>query len=192
MRQKWLLAVCAAVILLATACSSNGGISSAQGKERANANRKSTAAVYWRLYRSIRAPASISGGRGYFTKCGNNGSTSTSYYVRSIVGATSNKRVTPESLTQTMADQLAEIGWHLSPASGLKRSVKNGGITVTLEPPEFTGDSPMEALQVQGGCVDVGAAADSILDDYYSQSDKYSGVNASKSPVPTTFPSPIG
>jgi hypothetical protein len=189
MRNKWLLAACAAVVLLATACSSKGGISSAQGKERANAARKTTAGSYWKLYNSIGAPVSRNGGTGRFTQCGKNGSTSASYVVRAFLGAASDKEVTPESLTQEAANQLAGVGWHLSPASGLKRSAKKGGITVELEPPEFTGSDPLAALQVQGECIDLGSAADSILDDYYSQSDKYSSDDASKSPVPTTFPS---
>jgi hypothetical protein len=192
MRHKWFLAVCAAVVLLTTACSSKGGISSAQGKVRANATRKSTATVYWKLYNAIGAPAFDSDGTGHFTTCGNNGSSSTSYYVRSILGVKSDKRVTPESLTQAVAGQLAGVGWHLSPASGLKRSAKKGGITVKLEPPEFIGSDSMTALQVQGGCVDVGAAEDSITDGSAQNSDKYNGDDASKSPVPTTFPSPIG
>jgi hypothetical protein len=191
MRHKWFLAACAAVVLLATACSSKGGISSAQGKERANAARKTTATVYWKLYNAISAPAYGTGGRGVFTRCGDNGSTSVSYGVRASLGATSDKGVTDESLTHAVANQLAGVGWHLSPADDPDRSAKKGGITVTLEPPSF-GNSPTTVLQVQGECVDVGAAADSIADGYLQKSDLYSGVNASKSPVPTTFPSPIG
>ena len=191
MRHKWLLAAFTAVILLATACSSKGGISSAQGKERANGVRKTTAEVYWKLYNSISAPASGNGGTGHFTPCGKNGSTSTRYVVRAILGATPDKGVTSESLMQAVADQLNGLGWHLSPADGIHRSAKKGGITVELEPPSF-GTSPMTVLQFESGCVDVGSALDAVVDGYYQNSDKYDDADASKSPVPTTFPSPIG
>jgi hypothetical protein len=103
MRHKWLLAVCAVVVLLATACSSKGGISSAQGKVRANATRKSTATVYWKLYSAISAPAFSSFGTGAFTWCGDNGSTSVTYTVRATLDVKSDKRVTLESLTQLSA-----------------------------------------------------------------------------------------
>ena len=191
MRRKWLLAASTVVLLLATACSKSE-ISSAQGRERANAARKPTAEVYWTLYNSISGPVFSSDGGGHFTRCGKNGSTSITYVVRSVLATKEKRGVTLESLTQTVATQLSDLGWHLSPASGPQRSVKKGGITVKLEPPEFTGSDPMTALQVQGECVDVGSAADSIIDGYYQHEDEYSGADASKSPVPTTFPSPIG
>jgi hypothetical protein len=191
MRHKWLLAACAAVILLATACSSNG-ISSAQGKERANATRKSTAAVYWKLYNAISAPVFRSGGTGSFAKCDSNGPTSiTTYTVRATLGVDSGK-MTLESLTQLVASQLAGVGWHLSPADDPDRSAKKGGITVKLQLPEVTGPDPLTVLQVQGECVDLGSASNAVVDGYYPQSDQYHDADASKSPVPTTFPSPIG
>ncbi|BBA97447.1 hypothetical protein RVR_3204 [Actinacidiphila reveromycinica] len=160
-----------------------------KGKERANQTRKETAAVYWKLYNSLDAPASTSGGAGYFTSCGKSGSSSVQYVVRALIRATSDKKMTYASLEQTVADQLAAAGWHLTPSED-GRSAEKSGITVELELPSV-GAGPTTALQVESGCVDVGAAKDTVSDGYSFNSDwdQYKDADASASPVPTTFPS---
>lgn len=189
MRHKWLPAVCAAVVVLAAACSS-GGMSASKGKEHADQTREATAAVYWKVHGSLSAPVSDFDGAGHFAKCGRKGSTSVQYIVRSLVGAAADKKLTSESLMQTMADQLADAGWHLSPADGDHRSAEKGGTTVELEPPGF-GAEPTTVLQVESGCVDVGSASGTVTAGYYTNAnwDQYQRADASKSPVPTAFPS---
>lgn len=73
------------------------------------------------------------------------------------------------------------------------RSAEKDGITVALDPPSF-GTLPMAVLQVKSKCVDIGAASHAIVDGYdgNTDADKYDDADASKSPIPTTFPSPMG
>lgn len=189
MRHKWPLAAVTAVVLLTAACG-KGGTSAAQGKEHATEARKTTAEVYWKLYHALSAPAFTSGASGTLTRCSDKGSKYARYVVRTIVGG-EGKGVTSASLTQTVAGQLSSVGWRLSPASGPERSATKGGISVVMQPPSF-GAEPGTALEVRGACVDLGSAADALFDDYATQSDLYSSSDASKSPIPTTFPSPMG
>jgi hypothetical protein len=179
------------VLLLAalvSACSGGGGPSVADGKRAANAARRPVAEAYWKLDNSIGTAASHPGGEGVFARCEGGPANGVVYSVRTVLGSR-RANDTPGRFTAAVADRLARAGWQLAPSSGLPRSASNGDLRVDLEPPEVGGASASVALVVSGKCVDVGAAANVLLDIYVNnKTDRYPESRAAESPIPTTFP----
>jgi hypothetical protein len=188
--RRWL----SAAILLAvtaSACSSgSGGPSEADGKKAANETRRPVAKTYWQLYRSIDDAAFTTRGDGSFARCEGNDQNLVRYTVRTILDSRNGKgsKETEEQLATAVAARFARVGWQMS--QGLHRTATKNGIKAELLPSGFSGDTATVAFQVQGKCVDVGAATDKLLDSYVSNTDMYDSAKKDAAPVPTTFPKP--
>ena len=188
--RRWLLTVALLVVTVSACSSGSNRPSEADGKKNANETRRSVAETYWRLYRSIGGAAFTTRADGSFARCERNDQNLVRYTVRTVLDSRGSKgsKETEEQLTAAVAARFARVGWHLS--QGLHRSTTKNDIKVELLPPEFSGDTATVAFQVQGKCVDVGAATDKLVNSYGSQTDVYESSKKDAAPIPTTFPTP--
>jgi hypothetical protein len=188
--RRWLSAAVLLAVTVSACSSGSDRPSEADGKKAANETRRPVAETYWRLYRSIGNAAFTTRGDGSFARCEGNDQDLVRYTVRTILDSRDSKgsKETAEQLTTAVAARFASVGWEMS--QGLHRTVTKNGVKAELLPSEFSGDTATVAFQVQGKCVDVGAATDKLLDSYDSNTDIYDSAKKDAAPVPTTFPKP--